>query len=501
MTALPTLKLRTLVKFPATVSGDGGIAVSKSDGEYTIAPDFGSLDPTLTLSDTSNSYAWLYSATTGEYTKISLQTLISALAQTAGGISFTLTVSATTTDADPGAGVIRFNNATQSSATTLYVDLSDALGTDITALLDSLDDSSSTVKGQISLTKVGDATKRLLYNITAVTSATGYRKLTVANLAYTTTIPFVAGDTVLFQFVRNGDTSGETVALTNLNITGGSALTAPDTADEVGIYDASATANKKITLGNLLQVIDTISALTGPDVADELAIIDVSASNVALKITLANLFKVINTMTADATPDIAADYVTTYDASASAAKKVLLNKLIVGKQTVGAAAGSIYPATSNGCSALAQAETSTNKINYKYLAFDPNSVQYAWCWIPTPKSYNASTLTARFNWTHPATTTNFGVVWQIEILSIADTDAIDTAVGTAVTVTDTGGTTQSFYQSAVTAAITPSNSASKQDWLAIRISRKADNGSDTLAVNAHLIGVEFYYTTDAGTDD
>lgn len=174
---------------------------------------------------------------------------------------------------------------------------------------------------------------------------------------------------------------------------------------------------------------------------------------------------------------------------------------IIGRHTVGAAAGTLFPATTNGCAALAQAETATNKVNYKYLAFDAAAVEYAWLAIPTPKSYNASTVLMRAVWTHPATVTNFGVVWQFEIFAAANDDALDTAVGTAVTVTDTGGTTGDFYQADVSAAITPSNTPAKQDWLFVRVSRLATNGSDTMAVDAHLIGVEVYYTTDAVTDD
>jgi hypothetical protein len=186
------------------------------------------------------------------------------------------------------------------------------------------------------------------------------------------------------------------------------------------------------------------------------------------------------------------------DADGSTARSTL--GVSYGRQTIGIPAGALTPATTSGCAAVATFETATNKINYRYLAFDAASVEYAWAYIPAPKSYNASTLTARFEWTHPATVTNFGVVWQIEILSLADGDAGDTAVGTAVTVTDTGGTTGTFYQSAETGAITPSNTASKQDGFFVRISRLATSGSDTLAVDAYLIGCELYYTNDAGND-
>jgi len=174
--------------------------------------------------------------------------------------------------------------------------------------------------------------------------------------------------------------------------------------------------------------------------------------------------------------------------------------LTQGVHTIGVASGGITPTTTAGCAALAKAETTTNKINYKYLAFDASSEEKAFFWFPTPKSYNASTFTMRATWTHPATATNFGVVWEFEILALANDDAMDTAVGTAVTVADTGGTTEDFYLSPESGAITPSNTAAKQDWMYCQISRKVLDASDNMGVDAHLIGVEVYYTIDAGND-
>lgn len=171
-----------------------------------------------------------------------------------------------------------------------------------------------------------------------------------------------------------------------------------------------------------------------------------------------------------------------------------------GKQTIGVAGGGIKPTTTAGCAEAAQAETTSNKINYEYLAFDEAAEEKGFFWFPTPKSYNASTFTLRAVWTHPATATNFDVVWEFEMLSLADGDAIDAAVGTAITVTDTGGTTEDFYTSPESAAVTASGTPAKQDWIYCQISRKAADGSDNLAVDAHLIGVEVYYTTNAGND-
>jgi hypothetical protein len=97
-----------------------------------------------------------------------------------GGMGFSMTYSTTTADADPGAGTLRANNATLSSATALYVDLAAGNGTDITTWLDAFDDYAGSIKGIIRLQSASDDTKWIQYAVTAWTTATGYRKLTVA---------------------------------------------------------------------------------------------------------------------------------------------------------------------------------------------------------------------------------------------------------------------------------------------------------------------------------
>ena len=105
-----------------------------------------------------------------------------------------------------------------------------------------------------------------------------------------------------------------------LDITGLTALTAPAVGDELPIYDASALANRKITLANLFKVIDALTAETAPATDDELALYDTSAGT-GDKITLANMLKVVDALTEDTSPDAAADFVLIYDTSASAVKK------------------------------------------------------------------------------------------------------------------------------------------------------------------------------------
>lgn len=65
---------------------------------------------------------------------------------------------------------------------------------------------------------------------------------------------------------------------------------------------------------------------TSPASGDFVGLVDISDSNAENKITLANLLKVVNDLTEDTTP-LKADSILTYDASASAAKKVTLSNI------------------------------------------------------------------------------------------------------------------------------------------------------------------------------
>ena len=116
-----------------------------------------------------------------------------------------LTYSTTTTDSDPGSGVIRFNNSTLASATAAYVDDADADGADIEALVLSWDDSTNTaLRGTITMRKRTNPSVYAIWNITgASTDARGYSKLA---LTYVTgTGSFSDTDPIALHFTRTGN--------------------------------------------------------------------------------------------------------------------------------------------------------------------------------------------------------------------------------------------------------------------------------------------------------
>jgi hypothetical protein len=139
---------------------------------------------------------------------------------------------------------------------------------------------------------------------------------------------------------------------------------------------------------------------------------------------------------------------------------------------------------------------------FPYYAFDATTQQFVTInWDP-PKSWDRGTVTAIFKWFHPATTTNFGVVWGIRAVGIGDNESLSIALNTAQTVADTGGTTNNLYISAATPAVTIGSSGglAARDNIQFEVYRLPSDGSDTMAVEARLISVTLLITTNADTD-
>tara|TARA_R110002020_G_scaffold528_4_gene2685 strand:- start:238 stop:1602 length:1365 start_codon:yes stop_codon:yes gene_type:complete len=95
-----------------------------------------------------------------------------------------MTFSNSTSDADPGAGKIAFNNGTVSSVSILYIDDADDAGADISGYVQSFDDVvNSTARGIITITKEGTASTYATFKVSGtVTDASGYTKVPVTHI-------------------------------------------------------------------------------------------------------------------------------------------------------------------------------------------------------------------------------------------------------------------------------------------------------------------------------
>jgi len=110
-----------------------------------------------------------------------------------------------TTDADPGSGKLRFDNATIGSVTKIYINETDGDGNGLANWIASWDDSTNfTDRGQILIVKDGAPQNLIVFTIVAAnTDAGSYDKISVTNLVSTGTIS--NGDTVKVFFARAGD--------------------------------------------------------------------------------------------------------------------------------------------------------------------------------------------------------------------------------------------------------------------------------------------------------
>jgi hypothetical protein len=173
---------------------------------------------------------------TGTEVETALQEIGAAL-QSAGKVPaqrYTIEL-ANTTDSDPGAGLIKFNNATPASATELYIDDSTSDGVDLSTLFASFG-----AAGFIKIQSVADAGEWAIFKWTATTDQTGYWKFAVTPQASKGTLD--DADAVLIEF-DSGGSSGSVATDTIWDAAGDLAV------------GSGANAAAKLAMGTALQVL------------------------------------------------------------------------------------------------------------------------------------------------------------------------------------------------------------------------------------------------------
>ena len=196
----------------------------------------------------------------------------------------------------------------------------------------------------------------------------------------------------------------------------------------------------------------------------------------------------------------------TIDSTAVTTTAAELNKLDgagtlkqAGLETIWIPATAMYPATTNGSSALTQVETTALRPDLMVLDFAAAADDFAQFSIGFPKSWNEGTVTFQVFWT-PSNTNTDDCIWSLQGVSVADGATIDVAYGTAVSVTDAGiGTVEDQQVSPVSGAVTITNAAVDTQTY-FQIFRDANAGTDTFSGVARLLGVKIFFTTDAAND-
>jgi hypothetical protein len=121
-----------------------------------------------------------------------------------GGATFDYVFSTNTANTDPGIGKLKFNNINFSSATQLYINSTDDDGTTIFSFLQTIDDSTSTIKGHFKISQRDDANNYAMFAIVNTsTTGSGFFRVPISYLsgatAFTNDLPLT------ITFARTGD--------------------------------------------------------------------------------------------------------------------------------------------------------------------------------------------------------------------------------------------------------------------------------------------------------
>ncbi len=131
--------------------------------------------------------------------------------------------------------------------------------------------------------------------------------------------------------------------------------------------------------------------------------------------------------------------------------------------------------------------------------YDSNSSELASLNAVPPLKWNAGTVTCKFHWVANSAST-LGVVWQLGALAASDGDTLTTQTKASVQVTDANQATYSYNISPETGALTIAQTPIKGDMITFLIARLPADAADALAVDARLVGIELFWTSDAQTD-
>ena len=121
-----------------------------------------------------------------------------------------MTFSNSTSDADPGAGKIAFNNGTLGSVSVLFIDDVDDNSVNISAFIQSFDDVTNAIaRGTVLITKEGTPSTFAFFKVSgAVTDASGYTKVPVTHVISNGT--FSNADGITLTFTYSGQDAGST---------------------------------------------------------------------------------------------------------------------------------------------------------------------------------------------------------------------------------------------------------------------------------------------------
>ncbi len=176
----------------------------------------------------------------------------------------------------------------------------------------------------------------------------------------------------------------------------------------------------------------------------------------------------------------------------------------IGKQTLWIPATAMTPTVSNGCADLATIETVAGQPDQHVLGFDGGANdEHAQFEIGFPKAWDKGTVSFRPCWTHQGGQTGGldGVAWALQGVSIGNDEVFAVAYGSPIVVTGDQANTDRLFVAAESAAITIAGTPAVDEVQFFRVFRDVSDGADDLNIDAQLVGLWLFFTTDKATDD
>lgn len=183
--------------------------------------------------------------------------------------------------------------------------------------LGSLDEGSLTVSGVVTITALGTVSAGIRKNVVFSGILTLTHNAASLILPGSANITTAANDRAEFESLGSGNwRCNWYTRASGVSVNGVSDGVKGDVT--VSASGATWTLNSTAVTGK--------AAETAPAIDDLILLSDTSEAAALNKMTLSNLLNVVNVLTEDTSPDKNADYILTYDGSASAVKKVLLGR-------------------------------------------------------------------------------------------------------------------------------------------------------------------------------